>query len=139
MCGFEPKTTKPGLHGGTRKPVEKLLTHNPLRAVLEDDATLLDGWVDGGDRYIAAALYKGRAHSESPRDEGSLGVAGECELRGLGDIFPYDQLAGERSGKLQSANSCRCCLTIGRVLVVRNGYARNTLESQRLKGEWLCR
>lgn len=124
------------LGGRAGEPVEELAGERLLAAGFENDGGLADGWIDVGQENEGADLAKVRRVGDGEGDEAELGVAGLGELRGLADVFGDGEFGLELVVEAELAEGFGGGESVGRVLGVGDGDARDagTLEGVECEG-----
>ena len=107
-----------------------------VRCVAENDRALQNRRI-GADRDgdKSACLLHGFGDGECFRNQGTVGVAGLTELRGLRDVFREDKLRLQRGFQAERLNRGHGGSSVGCVDRIGDGDAMDRGAGQRLHGE----
>ena len=116
--------------------MQKVKRHLLVGCVAENDRALQDGRI-GADRNgdKSTRLLHSFGDGESFRNQGTVGVAGLTELRGLRDVLRKDKLGLQRGLQAEGLNRGHGGSSVGCVNRIGNGDAMNGGTGQRLHGE----
>ena len=107
-----------------------------VRCVAQNDCALQDGRI-GADRNgdKSASLLHGFGDGECFRNQGTVGVAGLTELRGLRDVFRKHKLRLQRGFQAERLNRGHGGSSVGCVDRIGDSDAMHRGAGQRLHGE----